>query len=243
MATALDRNARRERRLPDALVTDLWHRVQDNLGALQQVFGQDNFVLVDGRGDDAARTARQVAAFLRTPVQNRVGRAWLLGTSTRANPMKTAEDAAAIGWSINVWRRRAPSTKQRAIILHLVNANGRIVGQLFALQGKLATSPYEMVSVDAPDGWGPLLYTVAMELAGNAGLVADRSSVSAAATRIWQRFYTSSQVVIAPLPPKMTRWDDPAMDHVYFKAASTVRTLQRTGHLRARRGDPPRREP
>ena len=49
---------------------------------------------------------------------------------------------------------------------------------------------YEVTLSDARiDGLGPLLYDIAMELAGPAGLMADRKIVSSDAKRVWQYYY------------------------------------------------------
>ena len=50
---------------------------------------------------------------------------------------------------------------------------------------------YEIKSSKADDGWGPLLYDVAMEVAGESGLIADRSSLSDDAYAVWQYYMKS----------------------------------------------------
>ena len=40
-------------------------------------------------------------------------------------------------------------------------------------------------------GWGPLLYDVAMEIAGENGLMADRESLSTDAFNVWQYYMNS----------------------------------------------------
>ena len=51
---------------------------------------------------------------------------------------------------------------------------------------------WEVIDAKAPQGWGPLLYDVAMEYVGNEGIMCDRSSVSADAANIWD-FYLKSR--------------------------------------------------
>lgn len=83
---ALARNAARSRRLPDALVTSIWRAVQDNLGRFQHLFGPGNMVVLDaGRPGPVPRSVTAaVYAFLRAPVQNHLGRAWLRAHGVRA---------------------------------------------------------------------------------------------------------------------------------------------------------------
>jgi len=45
-----------------------------------------------------------------------------------------------------------------------------------------------VAGVDAYSGWGPLLYDVAIELAGTEGLAPDRASVSADAKLVWDYY-------------------------------------------------------
>ena len=43
----------------------------------------------------------------------------------------------------------------------------------------------------ADEGWGPLLYDVAMEVAGESGLIADRDSLTAEAFAVWEYYMKS----------------------------------------------------
>ena len=47
---AQERNAKRARRVPTELVTQMWNKVQSNLMKFQQVFGASNFHIVDNSG-------------------------------------------------------------------------------------------------------------------------------------------------------------------------------------------------
>ena len=51
---------------------------------------------------------------------------------------------------------------------------------------------WEVVYATSPDGWGPLLYDIAMEYVGSEGIMCDRSSVSADAASVWD-FYLKSR--------------------------------------------------
>ena len=44
---ALQRNAERERKVPEGVVIERWKDVQENTGKFQNLFGETNFILVD----------------------------------------------------------------------------------------------------------------------------------------------------------------------------------------------------
>lgn len=58
---------------------------------------------------------------------------------------------------------------------------------------------WEVASVNAPHGWGPLLYDVAMEWAtlNGGGLLADRFTVSQDARRVWDYYMNNRSDVTA----------------------------------------------
>ena len=53
---------------------------------------------------------------------------------------------------------------------------------------------YMVIGSGATRGWGPLLYDVAMEVVGGAGLMADRQSLSKDAFNVWQIYMTRGDV-------------------------------------------------
>ena len=56
---------------------------------------------------------------------------------------------------------------------------------------------YEVMSVYSKvDGMGPLLYDIALELAGPAGLMSDRRNVSPDARKVWRRYFEGRPDVI-----------------------------------------------
>ena len=81
---AQSRNAQRDRRLPDKVVSQMWSQVQDNIMGFQQVFGAGNFYVVDNSGgqEDPERKQnfeqiyKNVRAWVNTPVRNRQANAW-----------------------------------------------------------------------------------------------------------------------------------------------------------------------
>ena len=58
---------------------------------------------------------------------------------------------------------------------------------------------YEVVwtNAEGAPGFGPMLYDIAMELAGDDGLMCDRGTVSKEATRVWEYYLNNRPDVIA----------------------------------------------
>jgi len=78
LEVALERNAKRDRTLPDSLVTDIWKACQNNLGKFQSIFG-GNFVIVDNTVYKPVNSAVQKAvdSFVRKPIYNPIGKKWI----------------------------------------------------------------------------------------------------------------------------------------------------------------------
>lgn len=82
---------------------------------------------------------------------------------------------------------------------------------------------YEVKAAAAVSGYGPALYDVAMtfaQIVGTDGVIPDRSSVSPAAERVWQRSLDQRRdIVAAPVPPGAcpTYDERPALDHVFAR--------------------------
>ena len=78
LPVALERNANRERVLPEQAVRDLWQQVQDNKERYERLFG-DNFVVVDNTkyGPPPQEVVKALNKFMREPVQNPAGKAWI----------------------------------------------------------------------------------------------------------------------------------------------------------------------
>jgi len=55
---------------------------------------------------------------------------------------------------------------------------------------------WQVVSSQVSDGWGPLLYDVAMEVVGDVGLMADRVALSDDAYSVWQYYMNSRPDVV-----------------------------------------------
>ena len=77
--TALERNATRDRKLPDSIVTKSWNDVQKNLGKFSQYFRR-NFIVVDNndaKEDVFGQVYKQVMSLAKSKVQNPMGQKWI----------------------------------------------------------------------------------------------------------------------------------------------------------------------
>lgn len=78
---ALERNNARPRKLPEEMVIKMWEEVQENMGKFQRLFSGGRFDIVDnsqyGVRDTIDLTAKSINKFLKQPVKNPVGKAWM----------------------------------------------------------------------------------------------------------------------------------------------------------------------
>jgi len=82
---AQQRNKMRPRQLPDEMVTSMWHAVQDNMMKFQQLFGNQNFHIIDNSGglEDPDRKGnfqaveKAIRAFVDKPPTSPIARNWL----------------------------------------------------------------------------------------------------------------------------------------------------------------------
>ena len=77
--TALERNATRDRKLPDSIVTQSWNDVQKNLGKFSQYFRR-NFIVVDNndaKEDVFGQVYKQVMSLAKAKEQNPMGKKWI----------------------------------------------------------------------------------------------------------------------------------------------------------------------
>lgn len=79
LEVALERNKLRERTLPDSLVKEIWSHVQENMGKFQQLFGSNNFIIVDNTvyGPPASTIRKSINRFVSMPVRNEIGKKWI----------------------------------------------------------------------------------------------------------------------------------------------------------------------
>jgi hypothetical protein len=118
---------------------------------------------------------------------------------------------------------------------------GVVAGKAWWRRGD--TTPYTVEYAEAPEGWGPLLYDVAMEAAGPIGLTSDRKEVSDEARAVWRHYMTQRPDVRSTLTTIDHEPDlDPSysernfhlspLARVYFaNGTPTLNALRRAGKL------------
>lgn len=80
METALERNRKRPRKVPEDVVIRNWNNVQKNMGKFQNLFGNQNFVIVDNNSpseDVFKKTSKDITKFVKKPVKNKLAKAWM----------------------------------------------------------------------------------------------------------------------------------------------------------------------
>ena len=81
---ALERNAKRERVVPEYITKNSWQSVQDNIGKFQNLFGLQNFVVVDNSKSEQelvtltmSKVNAVVRRFLNTPIKSYIAKRWM----------------------------------------------------------------------------------------------------------------------------------------------------------------------
>ena len=77
--TALARNAKRDRSVPEDIVVKSWNDVQRNIGKFSQYFRQ-NFVVVDNNDseeDVMTPVFKQIKGLLKKPVRSPIAKQWV----------------------------------------------------------------------------------------------------------------------------------------------------------------------
>ena len=81
---ALERNAKRERVVPEYITKNSWQSVQDNIGRFQNLFGLSNFVVVDNSKSEQElitqtmnKVNNVVRRFLGTPIKSYIAKRWM----------------------------------------------------------------------------------------------------------------------------------------------------------------------
>ena len=84
LEVALERNAKRERVVPEYITKNSWQTVQDNIGRFQNLFGLTNFVVVDNSQSEqelVTQTMNKVNSvvrrFLGTPIKSYIAKRWM----------------------------------------------------------------------------------------------------------------------------------------------------------------------
>ncbi len=64
--TALSRNQKRDRQLPDDVVSKMWADVQKNMGKFQQYFGSDMYIIDNSEGSNVAQQTNKLFTKIRS---------------------------------------------------------------------------------------------------------------------------------------------------------------------------------
>jgi len=77
---AQERNAKRDRSLPEKTVEKLWNIVQGNIGTYQRMFGNDKFIVIDNNKsneDLLDKMHKEIRKIIKKPPQNRIAKQWI----------------------------------------------------------------------------------------------------------------------------------------------------------------------
>jgi shikimate kinase len=84
LEVALERNAKRERTVPEYITRTSWQGVQNNIGKFQNLFGLTNFVVVDNSKSEQElvtltmnKVNSVVRRFLTTPIKSYIAKRWM----------------------------------------------------------------------------------------------------------------------------------------------------------------------
>ena len=84
LQVALDRNAKRERSVPEYITRKSWEGVQSNIGRFQNLFGMGNMVIVDNSKDDKelttivmSKVGKSVRKLLSNKIKSYTAKRWM----------------------------------------------------------------------------------------------------------------------------------------------------------------------
>lgn len=143
------------------------------------------------------------------------------------------------GWKIYVKDR-----ENNRVTVILKNERNATVGRIILADDKNipCLSALSVEVAQAPSGYGPLLYDLAMELSGHKGIYSDRVVVSEAAQRIWEYYEHQRGDVESFHPLELVgvnesdciediihmfgeEWEDDPMNKVFKKKTGNLSTL------------------
>ena len=93
--TALDRNSKRSRSVPDKLVTQMWDDVQKNIGKFQGLFRNRMTIVDNSDGADIERSTLQaykdIMTWAKKPPENAVAARWIKSQKPQKNKEEVSE--------------------------------------------------------------------------------------------------------------------------------------------------------
>ena len=101
LETALARNAKRERSVPEDIATNLWKDVQKNLGIFQRAFGLNFHIVDNSEGSDyeeqTTRVYKKLLEWAKQPPKNGVAQSWIRDQKQRRNITENVSEASYAG--------------------------------------------------------------------------------------------------------------------------------------------------
>ena len=84
LEVALERNAQRERTVPEYITIKSWKTVQSNIGKFQNLFGMNNMIIIDNNKSDLElvtqtmnKVGKSVRGLLNRPIQSYTAKRWM----------------------------------------------------------------------------------------------------------------------------------------------------------------------
>ena len=84
LEVALERNAKRERSVPEYITTQSWKGVQANIGKFQNLFGVGNMIIIDNSKSDQElvtnvmnKVSKSVRGLLTQPIKSYTAKRWM----------------------------------------------------------------------------------------------------------------------------------------------------------------------
>lgn len=128
LETAMERNQKRSRTLPNDVVKRMWNAVQNNIGSFQRMF-KNNLIIVDNSSDsnveaNTLRAYRDIQNFVRQPVRNHKAREWITNQRKQAMREEAVEQLELIeklkasdpmgDWIDDFYKSKAPQFKGKS---------------------------------------------------------------------------------------------------------------------------------
>ncbi len=132
-------------------------------------------------------------------------------------------DDLSEGWAIKVEKSGVTTTFQ------LIDGAGKQMGHV-RIRWNQDCASWEVMNSYARGGWGPFLYDVAMEYAGDSGITPDRGDTSADAQNVWAHYMRRPDVLKYDLTADPDAVDcffysDPDREFLDFRYVKKTRTI------------------
>lgn len=85
LEVALERQQRRERKVPEYITKNSWQGVQNNIGKFQRLFGMENFIVIDNNKSDLElvtttmnKIYKLVKKLISNPIKSYIAKRWIV---------------------------------------------------------------------------------------------------------------------------------------------------------------------